>query len=137
MVSGGALGCNRLDSRFRGNDGGELEKGSAGYVRRLISGGWVVRRLVDSRFRGSDRGRNGEGIYRSRFALGSRLRQNQDLRDYRIFRILPSRLPNAGFRGFRGDGEISGLAVRAGEFSANLKNSPKFGRKGLVLYVYT
>ena len=45
------LGCKHLDSRFRGNDGGKWEKGSAGGARRLVSGGGIGcrRRGLDAR----------------------------------------------------------------------------------------
>ena len=39
---GGGIGCDLLDSRFRGNDGGLIRKGAAGWYLRLISDGVLV-----------------------------------------------------------------------------------------------
>ena len=101
LISGGCLDWS-LDSRFRGNDGREgREKGFVARNSYLISGGWLDWSL-DSRFRGNDgvEGRENGFVARDSYLISGgclgwqtpRLCQNQDLRDYRIFRILPSRL---------------------------------------------
>ena len=62
-----------LDSRFRGNDGGgTAERGFVGWDSSLISRGGLGWQRLDSRFRGNDGAEwnKGEGICRSRFALG-------------------------------------------------------------------
>ena len=121
---------------FAGMTGGEGEKGSADCARRSVSDDWTVRRCVDSRFRGNDGGRIREGdlslAIRAWFRVFLRIRICGIIG---FFRILPARLPNAGFRGY-GESRRVGLPRGRG-FSANLKISPKFGRKRLVLYADT